>query len=260
MSGTAAARKLRIEELESGALWSVRLDAPKGNVLDAPLVAELEGLFRRAARTPALKAVLLGSTGAHFSFGASVEEHRARAVAGMLRDFHELFRAIAASAVPVLCGVRGACLGGGLELAAYCHRLVAHPEAKLGQPEIALGVFAPVASAILGERVGRGAAEELLLSGRTLDGREAAALGLVDALSEDPDAAVLEWARAHLLPKSASSLRFAVRAARMDFDRRFARRIADLERLYLDELMATGDALEGIEAFLAKRAPQWRDA
>jgi len=260
MSGTAAARKLRIEELEGGALLSVRLDAPKGNVLDARMVGELNGLFAGAARAPALKAVLLGAEGAHFCFGASVEEHRPEAVADMLRGFHGLFRSIAASSLPVLCAVRGACLGGGLELAAFCHRLVAHPEAKLGQPEIALGVFAPVGSAILAERVGRGAADDLLLSGRTVDGREAAALGLVDALAEDPDAAQLEWARAHLLSRSASSLRFAVRAARLDFDLRFAQRVEQLERLYLEELMATHDAAEGIEAFLAKRAPQWRDA
>jgi cyclohexa-1,5-dienecarbonyl-CoA hydratase len=260
MSGTTAAPKLRIAELEGGALWSVRLDAPRGNVLDARLVAELDLVFRRAARAPALKALLLGAEGSHFSFGASVEEHRRESAAGMLRDFHGMFLALAECAVPVLCAVRGACLGGGLELAAFCHRLTAHPDAKLGQPEIALGVFAPVASAILEGRVGRGAAEDLLLSGRTLDGREALELGLVDALADDPDAAQAAWAREHLLAKSASSLRFAVRAARLEYDRAFARRIAELERLYLGELMATHDAVEGIEAFLARRPPTWRNA
>lgn len=260
MSGTTAEPRLRIEELEGGALWSVRLDAPKGNVLDARLVGELDGVFRRAARAPALKALLLGAEGAHFSFGASVEEHRLESAADMLRGFHGMLRALAESAVPVLCAVRGACLGGGLELAAFCHRLTAHPQAKLGQPEIALGVFAPVASAILEGRVGRGVAEELLLSGRTLDGREALTVGLVDALADDPDAAQRTWAREHLLAKSASSLRFAVRAARLEFDRAFRRRIDELERLYLGELMATHDACEGIEAFLAKRAPQWRNS
>ena len=151
-------------------------------------------------------------------------------------------------------------LGGGLELASFCNRLFAAPDARLGQPEIRLGVFAPVASVSLVERVGRGPAEDLCLSGRSLTAAEALAIGLVDEVVDAPGEAALDWAREHLLPKSASSLRLAVRAARTGYAARFRHELAEVERLYLEELMSTTDAGEGLRAFLEKRKPSWSDA
>ena len=156
-----------------------------------------------------------------------------------------------------LAAVRGQCLGGGLELAGFCNRLFASPDAKLGQPEIALGVLAPVASVVLAERVGRSRAEDLCLSGRSLTAAEAERIGLVDEIAEDPTEAALGYAREYLLPRSASSLRIAVRALRSGFAERFRAQLAEVERLYLQELMSTTDALEGLQAFLEKRAPSW---
>lgn len=260
MSDARTAAGVEIEPAEAGAVWRVRFGSGRGNVLDGALVAGLTEVFRRAGREPSLKAVVLEGQGEHFSFGASVQEHLPEHVAGMLRDFHGLFGAIFESAVVSVAAVRGACLGGGLELAAACHRVYATPDARLGQPEIALGVFAPVGSVLLAERVGRPAAEDLCLSGRTLGGAEALRIGLVDGLAEDPAAAALGYAREALLAHSASSLRFAVRAVRAGHAERFRAEVARLERLYLDELMRSADAVEGIRAFLEKRKPAWRDA
>jgi len=252
-------KKVRVERRHDGALWHVTLDAPKGNVLDSALTAELTGIFGVAALETGLKAIVLTAAGKHFSFGASVEEHRPEKAAAMLADFHGLFRQIAQSGVPVLVAVRGVCLGGGLELVSFCQRIFAHPGSSFGQPEIALGVFAPVASAILADRIGRGGADDLLLTGRTVKCDEARELRLVDAVEEDPEAAAFAWAEKHFLPRSASSLRLATRASRLEFLLRFDGFIEDLERMYLDELMATKDATEGIEAFLEKREPNWID-
>jgi cyclohexa-1,5-dienecarbonyl-CoA hydratase len=189
-----------------------------------------------------------------------VQEHLPDQVAGMLRGFHGLFRAIAESGLPVLAAVRGACLGGGLELASLAQRLFAAPDARLGQPEILLGVFAPVASLILAERVGRAHAENLCLTGRTVGAEEALAMGLVDAVADDPSAAALAWAREHFLLLSATSLRHAVRAIRLGLNARLGSELAQLERLYLDELMRCADPVEGLRAFLEKRPPAWRNA
>lgn len=246
--------------LEAGAIRHVRLGGSKGNIIDAAMGRALDDLFRDAGRDRDLKAIIVQGEGAHFSYGASVEEHLPEHVAGMLRGFHGLFTAMLDSAVPVLAAVRGRCLGGGLELAAFCHRVFASPDAQLGQPEIALGVFPPLASTFLRERVGRGAAEDLCLSGRTIAAPEALRIGLVDALADDPFEAALTYARQHLLPRSAASLRHAVRAVRCDLAARFKVDIAALERLYLDDLMKTADAVEGIRAFLEKRPPRWRNA
>ena len=260
MSGRFPDASLRVEEHEDGALWHVFLDTPKANILDATMVASLRAVFALAAETKDLKAVVIEGAGPHFSFGASVEEHRPREVKGMLRAFHGLFRDMAASAVTVLASVRGQCLGGGLELAAFAHRIFAAPDAKLGQPEIRLGVIAPAASVILPQRVGRAAAEDLCLTGRILDADAAHACGLVEEVVDDPTGAAFAYAREHLLPHSAASLRRAVRAIRLAFDRRLHDDLDAVERLYLDDLMACADAVEGIEAFLEKRKPVWRNA
>lgn len=255
----AGGPSVRREILEEGQVWRLVLNRPKANVIDAAMTAALEAFFLEAAGTPELKAIRLEGEGAHFSFGASVEEHRPETVASMLATFHRLFRTMAEAAVPVVAVVRGQCLGGGLEVAAFAHRLIAAPGAMLGQPEIRLGVIAPAASVILPQRMGRPAAEDLCFSGRIIPAEEALALGLVDEVADDPAAAAQAWIRT-LLPHSASSLRFAVRAARLDFDRRLHEDLPEVERLYVDELMKTADAVEGIAAFLEKRRPTWRNA
>lgn len=251
---------LRVEVLDGGQIWRASLATPKANIIDQPKVEALSRLFERAAGERHLKAVILAADGPHFSFGASVEEHRPEACADMLARFHGLFGRMLDAHVTVLAAVQGQCLGGGLELAAFCHRVVAAPNAHLGQPEIVLGVIAPVASVVLPERIGRGAAEDLCLSGRSVGADEALAMGLVDELANDPGPAALEWAREHLLPRSASSLRFAVRAVRAAYARRFRDELDTLERLYLDELMSSADAREGLTAFLDKRPAQWSDS
>jgi cyclohexa-1,5-dienecarbonyl-CoA hydratase len=257
---TAASSPVAVETLEDGAVWRVTLGGSKGNIVDAAACADLGRVFADAARASALKAVLFEGQGKHFSFGASVQEHLPGEAAGMLARFHGLARAIVDSAVTVIAVVRGQCLGGGLELVTLAQRIVAAPDARLGQPEIALGVFAPLASVVLQERVGRRHAEDLLLTGRSVEAQEALAIGLVDEVHDDPGTAALDWVRRHLLPRSASSLRFAVRAARVDLRARLLADLPAVERLYLDELMATRDAVEGLQAFLDKRPPRWSDA
>jgi cyclohexa-1,5-dienecarbonyl-CoA hydratase len=252
---------LAIEHLDDDTIWRVAIGGSKGNVLDATVMDALTELFREAAGAPHLKAICLEGQGGHFSFGASVPEHLLPVVASMLARFHGSILAMLDSAVPVLAAVRGQCLGGGLELVMLCHRVFAARDARLGQPEIVLGVFAPVASIALADRVGRGAADDLCLSGRSVTAEEALALRLVDELVEgDPAEAALAWARTHLLPKSASSLRHAVRASRAGLRARLAAELPDVERLYLDGLMSTADATEGLTAFIERRPAVWRDA
>lgn len=248
-----------IERLDDDAIWQVRFGAGKGNVLDTALMEALTSAFHVAAAARHVKAICLEGEGAHFSFGASVQEHLPETVAGMLRRFDALAMALLDCAVPVLAVVRGRCLGGGLELATLCHRVFASRDAMLGQPEIVLGVFAPIASTVLRDRVGRPHAEDLCLSGRTVDAQEALAMGLVDELADDPSEAALAWARLHLLPKSASSLRYAVRALREGLRTRLLAELPTLERLYLDGLMTTADATEGLRAFVEKRSASWQN-
>lgn len=257
MSDVPGREAVRVDRREGGAVWGVTLGGARGNVLDESAIASLTELFREAAGAKDLKAVVLSGSGGHFSFGASVPEHLPGQVERMLPAFHEMFRALFDSAVFTHAVVRGRCLGGGLELVTACHRVAAAPDAMMGQAEIVLGVFAPVASLLLPERVGRRHAEDLCLSGRTVDATEARSMGLVDEVAADPEAAAWEWIRRHVLPRSAISLRYANRAVRADLRRRLDGELASLERLYLEGLMSTSDASEGLRAFLEKRTATW---
>jgi cyclohexa-1,5-dienecarbonyl-CoA hydratase len=248
---------LKIWFAEEGRLLRLRLSRPKANLIDAAMIAALRGALQDHLRQPDLTAVLIDADGPHFSFGASVEEHLPEQCASMLRDLHALLLLMLDSPVPILAAVQGQCLGGGLELALACHMIFAAPNAVLGQPEMKIGVFAPAASCLLPELIGPGRAIDLLLSGRSMGVAEAAAMGLV-GLADDPQNAALAYFTEHLKPKSASSLRYAVIAARCDLSARLREKIGHVERLYLEDLMRSHDAVEGLNAFLQKRTAQWQ--
>ncbi|HET6372313.1 MAG TPA: enoyl-CoA hydratase/isomerase family protein [Candidatus Polarisedimenticolia bacterium] len=254
-----AAPPVRVQIDEAGAFWSVVLDTPKANLLDLAKIFALTAIFEEAARAPRLKAIVISGEGPNFCYGASVEEHMPGSCESMIPAFGRLFDAILRSGVTCVAAVRGHCLGGGMELATVCQRVVASPDARMGQPEITLGVFAPLAAAILPERVGQVRSEELQVTGRIIGAAESLEIGLADEVAEDPVAAARAWVSAHLLPRSASSLRLAVRAARVGLAGRLRASLPPIERLYLDELMRTDDAVEGLRAFLQKRAPVWSD-
>jgi cyclohexa-1,5-dienecarbonyl-CoA hydratase len=256
---TMGVSPLHVEQEKDGALLRLRLSRPKANIVDAAMIAALRAALREHLPGVKIRAVLLEAEGPHFSFGASVEEHLPGSCAAMLRELHALILELVASTAPVLVAVRGQCLGGGLELAAAGHLIFAAPGAMFGQPEIKLAVFAPAASCLLPERIGPSRAADLLFSGRGIGAEEAHRIGLVDALADDPSHAALAYFEEHLAPRSPSSLRFAVHAARFDFVARVRRKLAEVERLYLKELMATHDALEGLSAFVEKRPPVWEE-
>jgi cyclohexa-1,5-dienecarbonyl-CoA hydratase len=240
-----------------GALLRLRLARPKANLIDAAMIGALVNAFSSHRENPGLLAALVDHEGAHFSFGASVEEHLPDRCEQMLRDLHSLLHEMLGWPRPILMAVRGQCLGGGLEFAAAGTLVFAAPDAQLGQPEIKLGVFAPAASVLLPLRVGQARAEDLLLSGRPISALHAATWGLVHEVADDPAAAALSYFERNLLGKSAAALALAVRAARESFAELARARLDHVEALYLDKLMATRDANEGLQAFIEKRQPRW---
>nr|MDP2190555.1 cyclohexa-1,5-dienecarbonyl-CoA hydratase [Rhodoferax sp.] len=240
-----------------GALLRLRLARPKANIVDAAMIAALHAALDAHRADHGLRGVLLDAEGSHFSFGASVEEHVAERCAAMLAALHALIIAMVEFPVPILTAVRGQCLGGGLEVVLAGGPIFATPEAKLGQPEMTLGVFAPAASVLLPYRVNQPNAEDLLFSGRSVSGEEARTMGLVQVVADDPEAAALAYFDTYLAPKSAAALACAVAAARGPLLRELRARFNEVEALYLDRLMKTRDANEGLAAFLAQRAPAW---
>jgi cyclohexa-1,5-dienecarbonyl-CoA hydratase len=233
------------------------LAKPKANLIDAAMIAALRSAFEAQRDNPGLLAALVDHEGPHFSFGASVEEHLPERCEQMLRQLHSLLHEMLAWPRPILMAVRGQCLGGGLEFAAAGSLIFAAPDAQLGQPELKLGVFAPAASVLLPLRIGQARAEDLLFSGRSVSAMQAAVWGLVNEVADDPAAHALSYFEKHLSGKSAASLALAVRAAREPFADLARARLEDVEALYLEKLMATRDANEGLNAFMEKRQPRW---
>lgn len=253
-------QKIQIEYSHNETVAHITLNDGKANVLDHIMIEELQELLDSFKSDYNLKLIVFQGAGRHFSFGASVEEHRKEYAAAMLRGFHQLFYSLRDLAIPTLAKISGQCLGGGLEFAAMCNVIFIDKTAKMGQPEILLGVFAPAASVILPEKIGYAKSDELLITGRTMGAEEAFAIGLVNKLFENQDEmneGVNAWIEQNILPKSASSLRFAVKAARMRFNHILTNFLPQVEQKYVTELMETHDANEGIAAFLEKRKPKW---
>lgn len=244
---------------QAGTLLRLRLARPKANIIDAPMITALQAALDEHLANPHLRGILLDAEGPHFSFGASVQEHLPEACAEMIRQMHALIWQFVECTVPVLVAVRGQCLGGGLEVVAAGHFIFAAPDAMLGQPEVKIGVFAPPASCLLPEKIGQSQAEDLLFSGRSINGEEAYRIGLVNVVAEDPEQAALTYFREYLAPLSASTIRYAVRAARITVNERIKFRLDAVRKIYLEELMASHDAVEGLQAFLSKRPAVWED-
>jgi cyclohexa-1,5-dienecarbonyl-CoA hydratase len=241
-----------------GAIWCVTFGLPPGNILDHATLHALAELFLEMRKETTLKAVCLAGAGDQFSYGASIEEHLPESIEALLAAVTKTVFAIVDSHLVVVSAVKGRCLGGGLEIAALGHRILCAADATFAQPEIALGAFAPVGSIVLAPRVGQAAADDLCLAGRTIGAAEAKAIGLVDQVVQgDVMDAALEWASKTCLPRSARSLRYATQAVRANLVARLHAELPEMNRLYLDGLMQTRDAVEGVQAFLEKRDPTW---
>lgn len=253
-----ADRLVRFEA--DGDVARITLARPPLNVLTTPMIEELNAALEETARHTTLKVLVLAAEGRAFSAGVAVEDHQGDRVKPMLSAFHQVFRHLEALDCPSIAAVQGPALGGGAELATFCDVVIASEQATVGQPEIRVGVFPPIAALHYPTRVGETRARQLLLSGQILSARDAERIGLVDRVvaAGELEAAVMVAVSA-FTDKSAAVLRLTKRAVRLARGRDFETALARLEALYLEELMATEDAEEGLRAFVEKRPPVWRD-
>ena len=240
-------------------LARITLSNPPLNVIDIPMMEELAAALAEVESHPEISAVVFAGSGTAFSVGVDVAAHTPDRIQEMLAKFHAVIRALVASRKVTIAAVRGHCLGGGAELALVCDMVYTAETAEWGFPEIRLGCYPPVAATALAALVGQKNAAELVLTGRIIDGNEAAALGLANrAVPEsDLDGAVAECA-ARLKRLSPAALAVTKKALYAWDSVHFDKGLARAEKIYLEELMRTDDAQEGVQAFLQKREPQWK--
>lgn len=241
------------------ALW-ITINRPPLNILDIPTLTELKLALDEAVGREDLRFLVLSGAGEKaFSAGNDVKDHTPERVGPMLTVFHDVVSTLLTTDKITLAAVRGYCFGGGMELAMVCDFVIATEKALFGQPEIALACFPPVAAVYLARLIGPRRATELLLTGDRIDARQAERLGLVTrtVAEEELESAVTELIT-KLSAHSPVALRFTKEAMRFSSAPDPITGLKAVERLYLDQLMATEDAREGITAFLEKRAPTWK--
>lgn len=235
---------------------------PPLNIFNIAMMREIGEALNQCAQERNLAAIVFDAVpeANAFSAGVAVEEHVPETVFQMLDAFHSIFRALAQMAKPAIAIVDGPALGGGCELVASCDIVIASEHARFGQPEIKLGVFPPVAAILLPEIIGEKRARELILTGEMIQAEEALQLGLVNYVVPRTELEQkTESLLARLCELSASSLAMARAALDLGGRTGFESALANVENLYLHELMKTEDAQEGVRAFMEKRKPEWRN-
>ncbi len=232
---------------------------PPLNIFDLRMVKLLVAFLEQIESRPDISIIIFEGSSRVFSAGVDIKAHLPEQIGEMLISFHSLIRAIVASRKVTIAKVASACLGGGAELAAVCDMVYTARDASWGFPEIKLGCYPPVAAVALPALVGQKRAEELILTGRQISGDEAVAIGLANrsARAEELDGVVLETI-SELQRLSPAALAHAKKAVYAWDAIHFDKGLARAERIYLEELITTEDAREGIAAYLEKRPPIWR--
>jgi cyclohexa-1,5-dienecarbonyl-CoA hydratase len=231
------------------------------NILNIAMMKQINEALENFLKDELLKAVVISHTGRAFSAGVDVGEHMGDLAPKMLKEFHNIFKKLNRFNCPTIASVKGAALGGGCEVALFCDIVISSAQAKFGQPEIKVGVFPPVSAVIFPYLAGYKKAFELLLQGETIDAAEAHRLGLTNHVfsieSYDKEfSGFLE----RFDKLSAVVLQYTKKAIRLGIADDFDTQIDRVEAFYLNELMKTHDANEGLQAFVEKRPPKWQNS
>lgn len=239
-------------------LAHISLAQPPVNVIDLRMMDELASAFTQVETLPAISMIVISGEGKCFSTGVDVAAHTPDNIDSMLQKFHAVIRAVLNCRKITVAVVHGNCLGGAAELAMVCDVVITTHSATWGFPEIKLGCFPPVAAAALGALVGQKRAADLLLTGRSITGLEAAEIGLATIpVPDDQLSAAVQEKLMTLAALSPSALAIAKKAIYSWDAAHVEKGLARAENIYRSELMQCEDAQEGIRAFLEKRPPKW---
>jgi cyclohexa-1,5-dienecarbonyl-CoA hydratase len=237
----------------------ITLINPPLNVIDGPMMRELASALAQIEARTDISVVILSGEGKSFSAGVEVAAHTADNAAAMLTGFHAVIRALVSSKKVTVAAVQGNCMGGGAELAMVCDIIITTEDAQWRFPEIKLGCYPPVAVTALSALVGHKRAADLILTGRVISGKQAAEAGLATrSTSAGELKTVVNELTDGLTSLSPAVLAIAKKAIYAWDSIHFDKGLARAEKIYLDELMQTEDAQEGIRAFLEKRNPEWK--
>lgn len=257
MNPTATSGCIKLES--AGPLARITFTNPPLNVFDFQLMDELAQALESLKQRPEISAVVIRGSERAFSAGVDVAVHTPEQIQTMFQKFHGLIMVLVKFPKITIAEVRGACLGGGAELAMVCDMCFTTPDAKWGFPEITLGCYPPVACTALAASVGQKRAADLIFTGRTISGAEAAEWGLAnEAVAGGELQNRIQSTLDHLFKLSPAALAHAKKAFYAWDSIHLDKGLAKAEKIYVEELMQTEDAKEGIQAWLEKRKPEWK--
>jgi len=259
MTTTVADSKLTRTSLEiEGREARIVLRNPPLNVIDIAMMEELSQALAEIETRPEVSVIALAGIGKAWSAGVDVAAHTPDRIEEMLAKFHAVVRALVATKKVTLAAVHGHCLGGGAELAMVCDIVYTAEDARWGFPEIKLACYPPVACAALAALVGQKRAADLILTGRSISGKQAADMGLAThSVPQQELSAKIDECVGQLLALSPAALAVTKKAFYAWDAAHFDKGLARAEKIYFEDLMKTTDANEGIQAFMEKRAPSW---
>ena len=248
--------KVRVE----GSVARLTLDRPDHNLLNERMIAELTAGINTLGERNAIKLIVLDSAGKTFCGGIELGEYTQRRVFQLLDAFHGAFVAMLDTSKPLLVVVNGPAFGGGAELAALGDLVIATPKAKFAQPEIKLGVFPPLAAAVLPYILGPKQALELVLTGETISAERARDIGLVNWLvPEEELEKKVEDVIAKVTAQSGPVLTMAKKAILGSLGVTLREGVRNSMKVFLNELAELEDSQEGLRALVEKRAPKWKN-
>jgi cyclohexa-1,5-dienecarbonyl-CoA hydratase len=251
-------KNIRFEKDEHTAV--ITLARPPLNVLNIEMMREINYALEALQEDPKLKVLIFRGEGKAFSAGVDVADHTGRKVEEMIHVFHMIFFNLTKIKAPTLALVDGAAFGGGCELAVFCDMVLASDRSKFGQPEVQVGVFAPIAAVVFPWYTNFKKAMELLMTGETISASEAKELGLVNAVypKEKFEEKTKEFIQ-KITNNSSVVLQLTKEAVDEAYGENYHIAVAKVENVYMNKLMNTYDANEGLKAFLEKRKPEWKN-
>jgi len=247
-------------EVKEG-IATITINRPPYNVLDIKTMREMnQALEEVKGRQKEFKLLVITQAGDKaFSTGVDVRDHTAEKMDEMIEVFHKIFRIMATLDLPTLAVVNGHALGGGCEVAIFCDMVIASEKSQFGQPEIKLAVYPSMVVAWLYRLIGLKKAFEIILTGDSIDAKEAERIGLINlAVPEERLAEEVEKFINRLADKSPVALKWAKRATLAGIDLDFEQALQKSEAIYKGDLMSTHDANEGLVSFMEKRKPVWK--
>jgi cyclohexa-1,5-dienecarbonyl-CoA hydratase len=252
----ASKPRVRVEVADQVA--RIRLTHEPLNIIDIPMMEQLLAALCEVEPREDVSVIVFTGSERAFSAGVDIPAHQAQSIDEMLRKFHHVIAAVVSSGKLTIAEVRGACLGGGAELAMMCDLVYTSRDATWGFPEITLGCYPPVAAFALRSLIGQKRATELVLTGRQISGDEALSIGLAtNAARAEELFQLVEDAVVRVRTLSPVALRLAKKACFTGDAMQFENELGRAEDIYRNELMKTEDAQEGIRAWMEKRAPKW---